>query len=81
VHDSRAKDQSDTFKIDAQHTMDYRAWNFTQEDNFCRVDLDPASHSLKVTTLNKKGEVIRKRNWRGEAVGTPTVAELKLAPW
>jgi alkaline phosphatase D len=81
VHDSRAKDQSDTFKIDAQHSMDYRAWNFTQEDNFCRVDLDPASHSLKVTTLNKKGEVIRKRNWRGEAVGTPTVAELKLAPW
>jgi alkaline phosphatase D len=81
VHDSRAKDQSDTFKIDAQHSMDYRAWNFTQEDNFCRVDLDPASHSLKVTALNKKGEVIRKRNWRGEAVGTPTVAELKLAPW
>src|SRR3546814_6461632 len=47
VHDSRARDQLDTFQIDAQHAMDYRAWNFTQEDNFCRVDLDPRRHSLQ----------------------------------
>src|SRR3546814_4646898 len=67
--------------IDAQHAMDYRAWNFTQEDNFCRVDLDPRRHSLQVAAMNKKGEVIRKRNWRGEASGAPLVTELKLAPW
>ena len=36
--------------------MDYRAWNFTQEDNFCRVDLDPAKQRLKVTAINKKGD-------------------------
>ena len=81
VHDSRAQDQLDTFRIDAQHSMDYRAWNFTQEDNFCRVDLDPAKHSLQVTALNKKGQVIRKRNWRGEATGAPVIADLPLAPW
>src|SRR3546814_5259021 len=81
VHDSRARDQLDTFQIDAQHAMDYRAWNFTQEDNFCRVDLDPRRHSLQVAAMNKKGEVIRKRNWRGEASGAPLVTELKLAPW
>jgi alkaline phosphatase D len=81
VHDSRAEGQEDTFQIDAQHSMDYRAWNFTQEDNFCRVDLDPKTRSLTVTALNKKGEVIRKRNWRGAATGPPVVAELKLAPW
>jgi alkaline phosphatase D len=81
VHDSRAEGQQDTFRIDAQHSMDYRAWNFTQDDNFCRVDLDPTAHSLKVTAMNKKGEVIRKRDWRGEPTGTAVVAELKLAPW
>src|SRR3546814_374912 len=81
VHDSRARDQLDTFQIDAQHAMDYRAWNFTQEDNFCRVDLDPRRHRLQVAAMNKKGEVIRKRNWRGEASGAPLVTELKLAPW
>src|SRR3546814_3832829 len=54
VHDSRARDQLDTFQIDAQHAMDYRAWNFTQEDNFCRVDLDPRRHSLQVAALRSE---------------------------
>jgi alkaline phosphatase D len=81
VHDSRADDQRDTFQIDDAHTMDYRAWNFCQEDNFCRVDLDAARHSLRVTALNKDGEVIRKRNWLGQATGKPIVSDLQLAPW
>ena len=81
VHDSRASDQRDSFAIDDRHQMNYRAWNFTQEDNFCRVDLDAATHSLKVAALNKDGEVIRKRNWLGQATGNPIVAELPLAPW
>lgn len=81
VHDSRAPGQEDSFRIDAHHTMDYRAWNFTQEDNFCRVDLDSARHCILVSALNKKGEVIRKRNWLGQATGRPVVSELQLAPW
>src|SRR3546814_8093182 len=52
VHDSRARDQLDTFQIDAQHAMDYRAWNFTQEDNFCRVDLDRSEeHTSELQSL------------------------------
>lgn len=81
VHDSRAQDQRDTFQIDQTHSMDYRAWSFTQEDNFCRVDLDPRSHSLRVTAIDKAGEIIRKRNWIGQATGKPIVSDLQLAPW
>lgn len=81
VHDSTARDQRDTFQIDQQHSMDYRAWNFTQEDNFCRVQLDPRTHRLTVVAINKKGEIIRKRNWIGRATGKPIVSELQLAPW
>ncbi|MEQ8355891.1 MAG: alkaline phosphatase D family protein [Kiloniellaceae bacterium] len=81
VHDSKARDQRDSFQIDQQHRMDYRAWNFTQEDNFCRVDLDPKTQTLRVTAINKKGEIVRKRNWIGQATGKPTISDLKLAPW
>ena len=81
VHDSTHPEQHDTFTIDADHTMDYRAWNFTQEDNFCRVDLDPKTQTLRVSVLNRDGEVIRKRNWLGQATGKPIVTDLQLAPW
>src|SRR3546814_17745387 len=54
VHDSRARDQLDTFRIDAQHAMDYRAWYFPQEDNFCRVNLAPRRQTLQVARMNKK---------------------------
>jgi alkaline phosphatase D len=81
VHDSRKEGQEDTFDIDDKHKMDYRAWNFCQEDNFCRVDLDPQKHILKVSAFNDEGEIIRKRDWLGRATGKPVVAELELAPW
>ena len=80
VHNSKVKDQIDTFEIDDMHTMDDRAWNFTQEDNFCRLDLDKAAHKLTVTAMNKKGKIIRKRNWLGRPVGKSIVAEFELAP-
>lgn len=81
VHNSRSPDQHDTFDIGGGLTMDYVAGNFTQEDNFCRVDLDPKTHTLRVAALNKKGDVIRKRNWLGQASGRPIVSDLQLAPW
>lgn len=81
VHDSRHRDQRDTFDIDGIHNMDYVAWNFTQEDNFCRVDLDPVNHTLRVSALNDEGKVIRKRNWLGQATGKPIVTDLQLAKW
>lgn len=81
VHNSKNPEQRDTFNIGDGLTMDYVAGSFTQEDNFCRVDLDPDTHMLRVAALNNDGEVIRKRNWLGQARGRPIVTDLQLAPW
>ena len=81
VHNSKDRNQLDTFDIDEHHAMDYRAWNFTQDDNFCRLDLDKNAHRLTVTAINWKGEIIRKRNWLGQATGREIVSELQLVPW
>jgi len=59
--------------------MDYTAWNFTQEDNFCRLTIDRGAHSL----------VSRVFGWNGAPVeieapgGTkqPLEATLSLEPW
>ena len=84
VHDSRKPGQEDSFDIDGKHVMNYRAWHFCQEDNFCRVDLDPAEHVLTVTTFNDKGEVVRKRGDDGKPKkgrDAAVVSTLQLAPW
>ena len=41
-----------------QVAMDYEAWNFTQEDNFCRVAIDRINNRLIVTVHDAKGRVI-----------------------
>ncbi|MDE0538719.1 MAG: alkaline phosphatase D family protein [Rhodospirillales bacterium] len=81
ARDGDGVDQSDTFDIDGRHAMDYRAWNFTQDDNFCRVDVDRHTHTINVAAIGEDGEVIRKRNWLGMATGSPIVSKLDLAPW
>ena len=80
VHDSKAKGQEDTFKVSEDVTMDYRAWNFTQEDNFCRIDVDRKNHSLKVIPLGADGRVLRQGGMHGSP-GAPLKSELSLAPW
>ena len=80
VRNSKQQDQADTFKIDADHTMDYRAWNFTQEDNFCRVDLNPMTHKLTVKAMDKRGEIIRKKDQEGRGMDEKIIAELEPAP-
>ncbi|WP_046166832.1 alkaline phosphatase D family protein [Chromobacterium vaccinii] len=83
VHDSRAQGQEDGFDFCAggkPHRMDYRAWNFTQEDNFCRVDVDPATAKLTVTAFGNQGQVLESGGWFGQS-GKPLRAELALAPW
>ena len=52
VHDSRASGQIDRFPIQGTVVeMHYQAWGFTQEDNFCRLDLDKSAHSLQIASL------------------------------
>lgn len=63
VHDSTAKGQEDTFVINENPrlVMDYTAENFTQVDNFCRVDIDRAAAALVVRVFDADGKQVRKR--------------------
>lgn len=55
VHDSTKTGQEDTFDMPAGVKMNYKAWNFTQQDNFCRVEIDPVKHHLIVTPFGTDG--------------------------
>src|SRR5262249_34850470 len=65
VHDSTENGQKDTFVIDGRRRlkMDYTAEAFTQEDNFCRLDIDKAAHTLTVRVFDRKGNPVK----RGES--------------
>jgi alkaline phosphatase D len=83
VHDSSAQGQEDGFEFvadGAAHEMHYRAWNFTQDDNFCRLDLNAADRRIVVTPFGTNGGVIEKGGWFG-AKGTPISSQLDLASW
>ncbi|MEM7224385.1 MAG: alkaline phosphatase D family protein [Pseudomonadota bacterium] len=77
VHDSRKPEQADPFLLgDGKTVMHYKAWNFSQEDNFCRVDIDRANAQVVVRTFDDEGEIIRH-----EVTGAKLEANLPLAPW
>lgn len=83
VHDSTQDGQQDSFEFSAAGKnckMDYRAWNFTQEDNFCRLDIDPDAHQLQVTTFGNEGQVLEAGGWFG-LPGKPIRSQLQLAAW
>ncbi len=83
VHDSREPDQMDTFTFrdsaDRTITMDYRADGFTQDDNFCRLNVDRANHSLRVRTYDRRGNVIREEDETGRLRRLDM--RLALEPW
>jgi alkaline phosphatase D len=58
--------------------MNYRAWGFTQEDNFCRLDLDKRAHSLKVRVFDRNGKPVETANEQGKKVKANL---LPLAAW
>jgi alkaline phosphatase D len=58
--------------------MDYRAWGFTQEDNFCRVAVDKAASQIVVTACDNQGRAIPVVDFSGK---TATQSILQLAPW
>jgi alkaline phosphatase D len=76
VHDSKAPGQLDSFKLDGG-TMDYKAWAFTQDDNFCRIDVDQPTATITVRAYDKLGRPINV----GAKAAPVTATELKLAPW
>ncbi len=83
VHDSRQKGQEDTFVIDSTSgsTMDYTAWNFTQEDNYCRIDIDRQNSTMTVLPFDKSGQLIEQGSWIPGIQSKPLIARLKLTPW
>jgi alkaline phosphatase D len=79
VHDSTDKRTKDTFALSRGHKMDYTASAFTQEDNFCRIDLDQAQATLTVRVFDWEGKPIQ----RPAADGSPgdLISVLRLAAW
>lgn len=63
VHDSRAKGQEDTFDLQNGVKMDYKASNFTQDDNFCRIDIDRNTSTITIHPYDKDGHLIEKGGW------------------
>ena len=81
VHDSTVPDQKDTFQLSNNITMDYTALNFTQEDNFCQIDVDRTSRSLVVRAIGQDGDPIMKLDEDGNPLkDQPLVSTLELAP-
>lgn len=78
VHDSRARGQEDTFAVSPDITMDYKAWNFTQEDNYCRLVLDRSAETLAVRVFDQDGKPVERETPAGRQV---LQAVLQLAPW
>ena len=83
VHDSRAEGQKDTFRFqdsrDREIAMDYRAWNFSQEDNFSHVTVDREAAELRVRVHDKHGKLVVEEDGRGGKVRLD--ARLGLAAW
>jgi alkaline phosphatase D len=83
VHDSTDQPggQYDGFDVGDGVTMHYRARAFTQEDNFCRIDIDPAAARLRVRVFNDRGQPVRVRPDDRDGRSPPLDNELQLAPW
>ncbi len=81
VHNSTKKETRDTFVIQESGgakpliEMNYKAWNFTQKDNFCRVDINKKLNQIKVTPYDAKGNIIT------NSKGKKLVSTLKLSSW
>jgi alkaline phosphatase D len=78
VHDSRLPDQHDPFPVGDGVTMHYRSHGYTQEDNFCRLELDRASHALTVRVYDRKGRPVTVTDFNG---AKHDASVLSLAPW
>jgi alkaline phosphatase D len=80
VHDSRDPKTLDEFKLSEDlGAMHYRAWAFTQADNFCRIDLNSDASELVVQVFDSKGIPLLTRKQDGMMNNNPE--RLQLAEW
>ena len=79
VHDSRKSGQEDTFHLSDGTMMDYMSWNFTQEDNYCRLSIDKAAATILVRVFDADGKEVSVQTAGG---GVRQLRDtLALAPW
>ncbi len=80
VHDSQFEKTQDPFVLSGGlGTMHYKAWAFSQADNFCRLDINPAGSELVVQLFGNDGVPLSTRK-RDDAVNTGP-ERLALAKW
>jgi alkaline phosphatase D len=58
--------------------MNYRSWGYTQEDNYCRIDIDRQRHEMQVRYYARDGGLLTITDEGGGKTG---VNALPLAPW
>lgn len=80
VHDSQDKRTFDPFEIPGGlGTMHYKTWSFTQDDNFCRVNVDPEKNTASVQFFDWDGKPIVTRKQDDKFSSDPEY--LQLCPW
>ena len=80
VHDSKDPRTPDEFTIpEGLGTMNYRAWSFSQDDNYCRIDVNPGTSELVVQFFDWDGNPIETRKKNDNLTNAPE--RLKLAKW
>lgn len=80
VHNSTSRGQEDTFKVTDDIQMDYTASNFTQEDNFCRIDVDRKKSLITIHPYDSEGAIIEKGGWL-ETKKRKLISKLQLDKW
>jgi len=81
VHDTRRAGQEDSFPLPgANAVMQYKAYGFTQEDNFTRLDVDRKTNSIIVRVFDRKGKIVEVSGPTGSAALNQSNM-LHLAPW
>jgi alkaline phosphatase D len=79
VHDSTKANQRDTFILTGGVKVDYKADNFTQDDNFCRIDIDRKKHQLVIRAFDKQGNLVEEQTRSGKNKKIET--KFKMIEW
>lgn len=77
VHDSTKPDQRDPFPFTGG-VMNYRAWGFTQEDNFARIEIDRKGKGLTIRYFDRGGDPVTVLDEKGRKTKENW---LPLEPW
>ena len=79
VHDSKAEGQEDPFPVlGTDAVMHYKSFGFTPKDNFTRIDVNKADHTMTVSVFDEHGDPLPVATKKKTPVNANV---LNLAPW